>query len=107
MVAGGSGGHGTMNVWIETHHELPTKGSIGFFIALGAPGQIFIDGSPKGTLQFFDARPLEVDDVFYPNHLAVKDMVVRIEFHDSCIALVFHHGVTPALIKNCFMSRTA
>ncbi len=87
---------------------LPLKGRSGCWPGLGAKLQIAVDALAEGARQLRGRSSLEMNHIPKPCHRAGKCLILRIEVDGSGgITLVFHHGFTPALVRNWRTASTA
>src|SRR5438034_1393596 len=96
-----------MKARADTGHELTRVGLFGFLAPLRAKGQVVLHRFSEGAPQLSDTCTLEGDDIARVDDFAVKDAGLVVEFNPSDISFVFHHGVTPASVRNRRRERRA
>ena len=87
--------------------ELARKWFVRLLATLLAEREVIVNRFLEGRLQFGNGFALEGDNVPRVENLAVEDSRLVVEFNFANIAFVFHHGITPASIRNRRMERTA
>ena len=93
----------------RTHDKLTGKWLLRLLAALGAKGQIVLDGAGKRLLQLCRRCSLKGKDVAKIDNLAVEKRSIFIVFDNRFIALVMHrtHGLISASSRKRLTDFTA
>ena len=89
-----------MQVVGDTQYEAAGKRLVGRLAALAAEVQVIVHRIAQCLAKLGDRLSLKGDHVADADNFAVEEVVFGVEGDISEIALVVHHGVTPASVRN-------
>src|SRR5947209_674558 len=96
-----------MHVRADTRDKLTGVRLLRLLASLGAKHQVFLYGIAKRGLQFGNGLTLERNHIPSVDDFTVENADRVVVFDAPNVALVFHHGVTPASVRNRRMERKA
>src|SRR3990172_7646789 len=95
-----------MERWLDPDQEAARKRPLGLLFSLLAKRQVVFHRFSHCFSQFGDRLSFEGDHIAETDHLAMEDIAILIEFNFGYITPIFHHGFSPASVKNRRTERT-
>jgi len=91
----------------DASYKLAREGSLWLLPARFAESEVVLDGVVEGFAQLRNGGTLESDDVPSVDHFSMEKLGLVVVLNASHVPFVFHHGVTPASVRNRRIERRA